>query len=66
MQIEAVATDDLSLKCFNSGEYHLVSQIAPYIDLFFFLRLGAMFILKSSLGKKQLYQLADLIFTPFR
>lgn len=53
--------NDHSLKCFNSGEHHYVSQIAPHIDLFF--RLGAIFILKPSLAK-QLHQLADLILLP--
>lgn len=60
--MEAVATGDHSLKSFNSVEHHYGSQIAPHIDLFS--RLGAIFILKSSLAK-QLHQLANLFFTPF-
>lgn len=34
LQMETVVKDDHSLKLFNTGEHHYVSQIAPRIDLF--------------------------------
>lgn len=48
LQIAAVAIDNHSLKCSSSDNHPNVSQIAPRIDLL--IRLGAIFLLKSSLA----------------